>query len=173
MCRNARTAPYPPVYLAGFLKKNQTRYYQALGAAQLQERWPEWVSFLAEGVVESCLDAIQTAKDLLAIRANWGHRLAHLRSDASALAALDVILGSPVITANRLKEALGVSFPTANTAIGQLMAARILAATGELKRNRAFIAPEVIARLDQPYLQKKSGPSLDGPPVSCNQSYTR
>ena len=34
---------YPPVYLAGFLKKNQARYYQTLGAAQLQERWPEWV----------------------------------------------------------------------------------------------------------------------------------
>lgn len=141
---------YPPVYLAGFLKKNQARYYQALGAAQLQERWPEWVGFLAEGVVASCLDSIRTAEDLLAIRASWGRRLAHLRSDASALAALDVILGNPVITVNRLKEALGVSFPAANTAIGQLMGADILRATGKLGRNRAFIAPEIIARLDQP-----------------------
>jgi len=101
-------------------------------------------------VVASCLDSIRTAEDLLAIRASWGQRLAHLRSDASARAALDVILGSPVITANRLKEALGVSFPAANTAIGQLMGADILGATGKLGRNRAFIAPEVIARLDQP-----------------------
>ncbi len=141
---------YPPVYLAGFLKKNQARYYQALGAAQLQERWPEWVGFLAGGVVASCLDSIRTAEDLLAIHTRWGLRLAHLRSDASALAALDVILGNPVITANRLKEALGVSFPTANTAIEQLMGADILRTTGKLGRNRAFIAPEIIARLDQP-----------------------
>lgn len=141
---------YPPVYLAGFLKKNQARYYQTLGAAQLQERWPEWVGFLADGVVASYLDSVQTAEDLLAIRAGWERKLAHLRSDASALAALDVILGSPVITANRLKDALGVSFPAANMAIGQLMAEKILEATGKLGRNRAFFAPEVIARLDQP-----------------------
>lgn len=141
---------YPPVYLAGFLKKHQARYYSTLADAQLRERWPEWVGFLAEAVVASCLDSIRTAEDLLAIRAKWGQQLAHLRSDASALAALDVILASPVVTANGLKAALGVSFPAANTAIAQLVDAKVLRPTGKLGRNRAFMADEVIARLDQP-----------------------
>jgi Fic family protein len=141
---------YPPVYLAGFLKKHQARYYSTLADAQLRERWPEWIGFLAEGVVASCLDSIRTTEDLLAIRAIWGQQLAHLRSDASALAALDVILASPVVTANGLKAALDVSFPAANTAIAQLVDAKILRPTGKLGRNRAFMAHEVIARLDQP-----------------------
>lgn len=141
---------HPPVYLAGFLKKHQARYYGTLAEAQLRERWPEWVGFLAEAVVASCLDSIRTAEDLLAIRAKWGQRLAHLRSDASALAALDVILASPVVTANGIKAALGVSFPAANTAIAQLVDAKILRPTGKLGRNRTFMADEVIARLDQP-----------------------
>lgn len=88
-------------------------------------------------------------EDLLTIRAGWTQRLAHLRSDASAHAALDVILGSPVITANRLKGALGVSFPAANTAIAELEAANILEPTGKQGRSRAFVAHEVIARLDR------------------------
>jgi Fic family protein len=140
---------YPPVYLAGYLKAHQDSYYRALGDAQLQERWPEWVGFLADGVVASCRDAIQTAEDLMAIRTRWGRQLAHLRRDASALAALDVILGSPVVTANGLKAGLGVSFPAANTAIEQLIAVGILRPTGKLERNRTFIAHELIARLDQ------------------------
>ena len=70
-------------------------------------------------------------RNLLTIRAGWTRRLAHLRSDASAHAALDVILGSPVITANRLRDALNVSFPAANTAVAELEAAKILDPTGK------------------------------------------
>lgn len=88
-------------------------------------------------------------RNLLTIRAGWTRRLAHLRSDASAHAALDVILGSPVITANRLRGALNVSFPAANTAIAELEAANILEPTGRQGRSRAFVAHEGIARLDR------------------------
>lgn len=141
---------YPPVYLAGYLKENQSEYYQALADAQLRERWPKWVGFLAQAVETSCLDAIRTADDLLAIRARWQSSLAHLRSDASARAALDVILANPVMTANLLKDRLKVSFPTANTAIEQLVATGILRDIDKIGRSRAFVAHEVITRLDRP-----------------------
>jgi len=140
---------YPPVYLAGYLKNHQEQYSRALGEAQLKEKWAEWIGFLADGVIASCADSVKTAEDLLTIRTGWTQRLAHLRSDASAHAALDVVLGSPVITANRLKDALGVSFPAANTAIAELEAANILEPTGKQGRSRAFVAHEVIARLDR------------------------
>lgn len=140
---------YPPVYLAGYLKSRQADYYAALCNAQLKERWQEWIGFLAQAVVASCRDAIQTAEDLLAIRAEWPERLAHLRSDASALAALDTILGNPVITATQLKEKLQVSFPAAKTAIDQLVAAEILLPLKKTGRSQAYRAHQVIARLDQ------------------------
>lgn len=140
---------YPPVYLAGYLKHHQEQYSRALGEAQLKEKWAEWIGFLADGVIASCADSVKTAEDLLTIRAGWTQRLGHLRSDASAHAALDVILGSPVVTANRLKDALSVSFPAASTAITELEAANILKPTGKHGRSRAFVAHEVIARLDR------------------------
>lgn len=140
---------YPPVYLAGYLKAHQAEYYRTLSGAQLQERWPEWIGFLSTAIEVSCQDAIQTAEDLLAIRAQWSEEMKHLRSDASALAALDVILGNPVITVNLLKERLQVSFPAANMAIEQLLAKEILRPVEKIGRSRAYIAHEVIARLDQ------------------------
>lgn len=141
---------YPPVYLAGFLKAHQDEYYRTLADAQLRERWPEWVGFVANAVTASCQDAIQTADDLIAIRAGWAQLLSHLRSDASALMALDILLGDPVVTATLLKERLSVSFPAANMAIEQLKQAGILEDISKIGRSRAFVAHEIIARLDRP-----------------------
>lgn len=141
---------YPPVYLAGFLKANQSEYYRTLADAQLKELWPQWVGFVAQAVAASCRDAMQTADDLIAIRAKWARSLSHLRRDASALAALDILLGDPVVTVNLLKQRLKVSFPTANTAIEQLKEAGILVGINKIGSSRAFVAHEVIARLDQP-----------------------
>jgi Fic family protein len=141
---------YPPVYLAGFLKTNQEEYYRTLAGAQLRERWPEWVGFIAQAVTASCQDAIKTADDLIAIRAGWAQSLSHLRSDASALASIDILLGEPVITVNLLKERLNVSFPAANMAIEQLKQAGILDDISKIGRSRAFVAHQVIARLDRP-----------------------
>lgn len=141
---------YPPVYLAGFLKANQEEYYRTLADAQLRERWPEWVGFVAQAVTASCQDAIRTADDLIAIRTGWAQLLSHLRSDASALMAIDILLGEPVVTVNLLKERLNVSFPAANTAIEQLKQAGILEDISKIGRSRAFVAHEIIARLDRP-----------------------
>lgn len=141
---------YPPVYLAGFLKRNQVKYSRLLGDAQRREKWPEWIGFFADGVASSCAESARIAGDLIAIRASWPGRLAGLRSDASAFAALDAILGNPVITVRKLKDALGVSFPAANTAIGQLVAKGILRPSNKQGRSRTFVAHEVIARLARP-----------------------
>lgn len=151
---------YPPVYLAGYMKGHQAEYYKALGDAQLREQWPQWVRFIAVSVRESCRDAISMTHDLLAIKEGWHQRLSGLRSDASALGALDFVLSNPVITVNNLKEHLGVSFPAANSAIEVLCEKGILTISPKEGRSRVFIAKEVIARLEnantQPDIETES-----------------
>lgn len=143
---------YPPVYLAGYLKANQSRYYELLGNAQLKEDWAPWVRFMALAVTDACQDAISTAQDLAQLRATWQQRLSGLRRNASALHALDVLLATPVITVNSLKSVLGVSFPAANGAIEQLLAHDIVTEPTARHRNRVFVAGELVARLNQPHI---------------------
>lgn len=140
---------YAPAYLAGYMKNHQGDYYKSLGDAQLREQWPRWVKFMARSVRTSCLDAIATAEDLLGIRARWLQQLSGLRSDASALAALDYVLSSPVVTVNKLKDHLKVSFPAANTAIDIMKGKGILTELAKQSRSRVFVAKEVIARLEK------------------------
>jgi Fic family protein len=140
---------YPPAYMAGYMKLHQTEYYRRLGEAQLRQQWPQWVSFIAAAVQASCLDAISTTQDLLALKSEWESRLSDLRRDASAVAAIDYVLAAPVLTVNKLKDYLKVSFPAANTAIEVLCERGILSIREQQGRNRTFVARDVIARLER------------------------
>jgi Fic family protein len=137
---------YPPVYLAGYLKSNQRSYYDTLLAVQTRGDWQAWVRFLARGIVESCNEAAEMTRRLLALRDEWRQRVASLRGDATGRKLVEILIGSPIVTANSVKEQLGVSFPAANTAIGQLVDLGILQAS-ERRRNRIFVAGQVVTLL--------------------------
>ncbi|MBU0593544.1 MAG: Fic family protein [Gammaproteobacteria bacterium] len=137
---------YPPVYLAGYLKSNQRSYYDTLLAAQTRGEWQVWVRFLARGIVESCNEAAEMTRRLQGLRDEWRMRVSSLRGDATGRKLIEILIGSPIVTANSVKEQLGVSFPAANTAIAQLVELGILQAS-ERRRNRIFVAGQVVALL--------------------------
>ena len=142
---------YPPVYLAGFLKANQEVYYETLGAVQLRGEWTEWVRFLAVGVEVSCRESMDTAVELAAILTRWRDVVAglNLRADAAVLRLPDFLLGTPVVTVNQVMKGLGVAFLAANRALDLLQNIGIVEPVKDQKRNRVFIAREVIELLDR------------------------
>ncbi|GFO63960.1 Fic family protein [Geomonas paludis] len=148
---------YPPVYLAGFMKANQAAYYETLAAVQLKGEWTEWVRFVATGVEVACRESIQTAQELTALLAQWKERIKalSLRSDAAAYRLPELLIGTPVLTATRAAEALGIAFPAANRALAQLQEACIVEPLTDRKRNRVFVAKEVVELLSRPTLPER------------------
>jgi Fic family protein len=148
---------YPPVYLAGFMKANQAAYYETLGAVQLKGEWTEWVRFVATGVEVACRESMQTAQELTALLSQWKERIAalKLRADAAAYRLPELLIGTPVVTATRAAEALGIAFPAANRALAQLQEAGIIVPLTERKRNRLFVAKEVVELLSRPTLPER------------------
>lgn len=141
---------YPPIYMAGYLKGRQREYYDLLAGVQLRDEWAEWVRFLARGVQVAAKEAGETAKGLLALRDAWLEKLTDLRADAAARRLPDILLGQPIVTVNYVSKALGVSFPTANTAINELVKRGILMQPLKRGRNRLFVVREVIDLLNRP-----------------------
>lgn len=148
---------YPPVYLAGFMKANQTAYYETLGAVQLKGEWTEWVRFVATGVEVACRESIQTAQEMTTLLAQWKEQIAalKLRADAAAYRLPELLIGTPVVTATRAADALGIAFPAANRALAQLQEAGIIEPLTERKRNRLFVAKEVVELLSRPTLPER------------------
>ncbi len=74
-----------------------------------------------------------------------------LRSHNALLKLPELMIGTPILTAHKVKEALDISFPSASAALGGKMGEiGILTQTNEYRRNRVFIASEVIDILNQP-----------------------
>lgn len=143
---------YPPIYLAGFLKENQQEYYDTLGAVQLRGEWAPWVRFLAEGVQVAARETIHTAEGLSALLAQWQTQLrtSNVRSDALPHRLPEYLIAHPVVTVRSIQEAFNTSFPTANAALGVLREQGIVAPQTERKRDRIFIATDVISILNRP-----------------------
>jgi cell filamentation protein, protein adenylyltransferase len=143
---------YPPIYLAGYLKDNQREYYDALAGVQLQGRWAEWIKFFAIGVDAAVQESISTALGLGVILRKWKDIVAGLglRRQSVLYKFPELMLGTPVLTAHKAKDALGISFPSASAALALLEEKGILAQREKHQRNRIFYARDVIELLNRP-----------------------
>jgi len=143
---------YPPVYLAGYLKDNQRDYYDALAGVQLKGRWSDWIKFFAIGMESAARESIRTGLALERVLTKWQSIVngMGLRSHNALLKLPELMIGTPILTAHKVKEALDISFPSASAALGKMGEIGILTQTNEYRRNRVFIASEVIDILNQP-----------------------
>jgi Fic family protein len=134
---------YLPLYVSGPLHRNRGRYFDTLLATQLRSEWAGWIDFFNEAVEIACDESMRTARDLIGLRDDWRVRLQDLRADAAALRLIDLLIESPVVTVNQVKDALSVSFPAANNAVQELVDRGILTRS-ERRRNRTFRADDAI-----------------------------
>lgn len=143
---------YPPVYLAGYLKDNQQEYYDLLAGVQLKDEWASWVAFFALGVEAAAHESIKTGLALEKVLVKWTESITglKLRTDSVLHKFPELMIGIPVLTAHQAKDALGISFPSASAALARLEKIGILTRTKESRRNRVFVAKEVIEVLNRP-----------------------
>lgn len=85
--------------------------------------------------------------DLGDIHAGWSERLPARRGSA-ARRLLPHLLNQPAVSIGHVCEVTGVALSAAQRAVAQLEEAGILARTGQQRRDRAWIAQEVIDALD-------------------------
>lgn len=114
--------------------------YRQGDAAPIVERFSQ-AAFAAVGTGRR-LDA-----DLADIYAGWEHAIS-ARRDAAVWRVLPRLISQPAVTIRFIQEATGVSQPAAQNAVDQLVAAGVLAPASENRRNRVWVAPEVITALD-------------------------
>ena len=142
---------YPPVYLAGYLKENQRDYYDALAGVQLKGKWADWLNFFSTGVEVAVQESIRTGLALEKLLDKWKTAVSELglRSHSIMHQLPELLLGTPVLTAHQAKEMLNTSFPSASASLAKLEDMGILNLKKQQRRNRIFVAQEVIDILNR------------------------
>jgi hypothetical protein len=87
------------------------------------------------------------AADLHGYEEDWHGRL-KVRSDSSAWKVADLVLRHPAIDSSLVQRELFVAQRVADRSIGQLVDAGILTEVSGYKRNRRWVATEIVSALD-------------------------
>jgi Fic family protein len=145
-----KVLPQPLLYLSAFFEQNDEEYRDLLLKISRKGTWSEWIAFFARGVTEQARDAVARANKLLDLGRESHRKIAEVSRSNSSLRLMDELLASPYITINRAAEVAGLSFAAAQKNIKSLVRAGILREMTGQKRNRVFVADEILRLLDQP-----------------------
>ena len=136
--------PQPLLYLSAYFEQNRREYYRLLLAVSQEGAWSEWVAFFLRGVVQQSEDAIRRSNRLLDLWMQYRQRLQSPRSSALTLRLLDQLFSYPAITAAGTARRLDVTHRSAQLNIEKLAQAGILREETGRRRNRIFVASEIV-----------------------------
>jgi len=140
----------PILYLSLFLKSRRDDYYRLLQEVRQAGTWETWMEFFLTGVAETAEQAAATARELIAMFGAHRQKIAGIgRAAPSALRVHELMQASPIVTIQTISEKLGISFPTAGTALENLAGIDIIRETTGRRRGRIYAYSEYLALLDR------------------------
>ncbi|WP_449374787.1 hypothetical protein [Arthrobacter psychrolactophilus] len=122
-------------------------YFEALGAYRAGD-----ISPIVRAIADAAFAAVHNGRilveDLETVRLEWRERV-KARRDSSAYRLVDVLLRQPAIDSVTAAAQLGISTVNAQQAINRLVDAEVLVQISTGKRNRLWLAKDVVRVLDE------------------------
>ncbi len=129
----------PLLYLSLFLKTRRADYYRLLQEVREYGAWEAWLEFFLDGVAETANQAFDAAAGIVELFRRDRERIAVESERAgSALRVHDLLQQNPFGTANRLVEQTGLTAPTVNAALADLVRLGIVEEVTGRRRGRVF-----------------------------------
>ncbi len=137
----------PLLYLSAYFEAHREEYYEALQAVRTRADWHGWLLYFLVGVEQIAEKAAEQAAELGDMRERYRAMVA---GKPKALALVDELFRSPAANAASVARALGVSDPTARTAIAALERVGLLEEHTGRAWGKLWIARPVIELLERP-----------------------
>lgn len=144
----SRALTEPTLTISAWFEARRADYYDHLLAVSTTGNWDGWIRFFAQGVAASARSSEHKLVRLLEVQAELKSRIraGGLRAD-NAMLVVDFALQQPIFTVPQLRRALDVTYPRANSLVGQLVALGVLRQHGDGSYDREFTAPDILAVL--------------------------
>ena len=147
MLRTGRLTQNVAVPVSAGLLHDASRYFESLNAYRSGDIAP-----IIRSIAEASFAAVHNGRilvvDLETVQVDWRGRI-NARRDSAAHRLVGVLLRQPVIGAAAAAVELGVSTVNAQVAIDRLVDADILTQITDGRRNRIWLAKDVVRVLDE------------------------
>lgn len=138
----------PTLYVSGYLEQHKRRYVDRMLEASQTGDFAPWIEFFLEALCAAADESSRRADQLIALRERYREQLHEARSSALTLKLVDALFELPLVTPQRAMRLLDVTAATAGQHLNRLVQAGILSEVTGRKRDRQFVAPELLAALD-------------------------
>ena len=142
VARGRLTAPL--LYLSAYLERNRQSYYEALQTINETGDAIPWIELFLTAVDTQADDAVARAQRIMELRERYRHAAAAVGT-ANALALVELICETPIVTTRSIEEHLGVSRPTALRLLRRMEQRGVLSEGEEGARGqRRYVAREMM-----------------------------
>lgn len=137
----------PVLYLSGYLESRKKKYVDLMLGASQTGQFTAWIEFFLDALRSAADESCETAEQLISLRDRYHAQLHRVRGSALSLKLVDALFELPLTTVARAARILDVTQATAGQHVSRLIEAGILFETTGKKRDRQFIAPELLKAL--------------------------
>lgn len=140
----------PMLYLSLYFKTNRDAYYDLLQRVRVEGVWEEWLMFFLEGVLETSLQAVTTAQNILQLFENDRKRIEQIgRPAGSALRLHQYLQRHPLTTIPNAAVETGMSAPTVTASLRHLAELAIVRELTGKERHRLFVYDRYLGILNE------------------------
>lgn len=134
----------PALYLSAFFEQRRDEYYELLDMTRRTSDVFPWLRYFLIGVTTMASEAEERAVRLTDLQRELRTQLLEGGGTQTVVRLAERLLDLPYVTASRIAGELGVSFPTAQRAVDDLVAAGILEEITGQRRNRVYLSRRVM-----------------------------
>lgn len=134
----------PLLYLSPFFERNRDKYYDFL--MKVREEWDynSWLLYFLDGISEISIETAQKVKTLIELNNEYKRRLKNLNATSITYSLLDNFFENPYSTIPKLQKEHSKNYPLIKRGITYLLDAKILIEITRQKRNKFYVAPEIL-----------------------------
>jgi Fic family protein len=145
--------PQPLLYLSAFFERHRQEYYRLLMAVSQSGSWTPWIAYFLRGIAEQSSDAVKRANLLLSLRQRYREKMQSARSSALLLQMVDDLFSTPALDVSSASKRLNVTPRAAQLNVDKLIKSGILKEATGRRRNRIFVAAEIIDIIEAPEIK--------------------
>ena len=140
----------PLLYLSLYFKIHRQAYYEHLTNVRINGDWEKWIDFFADAVIHTSNQAVNTAKNLIALINSHESKVNSMgRASSTALVVYRCFVKQPVLNANAIQTQTSLSAATIHSSLENLIKLGILEEVSQKKRNKIFVYKEYINILNE------------------------
>ena len=135
----------PVLYLSDFMEQHRKLYYDNLMIVREKSNITQWFKFFLVGIIETAKNGISTFDGIMQLQKQNELKIQSLGSRAAnAQKIIDQLYQRPVINAEKVRETVGISMPSAYKLIELLEKTEILKEVTGGQRRRMYVFKDYI-----------------------------